>query len=57
VAGAGVGAEVAGHDEQLGAQDGPETGHRLDGSGLRVAAERGSDTEMLVDWVRVAKFK
>jgi hypothetical protein len=43
VAGAGVGAEVAGGDEQLGAQDGPETGHRLDASGLMVATERRSD--------------
>ena len=43
VAGAGEGAEVAGGDQQLGAQDGPETGHRLDGRGLMVATERRSD--------------
>jgi hypothetical protein len=43
MAGAGVAAEVAGSDQQLGAQDGPETGHRLDGHGLMVATERRSD--------------
>jgi hypothetical protein len=43
VAGTGVGAEVAGGDQQLGAQDGPETGHRLDGHCLMVPTERHSD--------------
>jgi hypothetical protein len=35
----------------LGAQDGPETGHRLDGHGLMVATERRSD--LLVEAVDV----
>jgi hypothetical protein len=47
-----VGAEVATRDEQLVAQDGPETGHRLDGHRLMGATSQrsaGRDLEALVE--------